>query len=62
MINARNFMEFFEKECNVQFIDQKTGRRALNIIAEEEAIKKLRSNDVQSDYDRFLAECGDDDD
>ena len=55
-------MEFFEKECNVQFIDQKTGRRALNIIAEEEAIKKLRSNDVQSDYDRFLAECGDDDD
>ena len=53
-------MEFFERECNVQFIDQETGKRALDIIAEQEAIKKLRSNDVQSDYDKFLAECGED--
>ena len=32
MINAKNFIEFFERECNVVFIDQLTGKRALDII------------------------------
>ena len=36
MINDKNFMEFFEKEFNVQFIDVKTGKRALEVVAEKE--------------------------
>ena len=36
MINAKNFMEFFENEFNVQFVDSKTGKRALDIVAENE--------------------------
>lgn len=38
-INAKNFMEFFEKECGVKFIDINTGKRALDIIADNESRK-----------------------
>jgi hypothetical protein len=31
-INAKNFIEFFEKECGVEFIDALTGERALDLI------------------------------
>jgi len=33
-INAKNFMEFFESECGVEFVDTATGKRALDIINE----------------------------
>lgn len=36
-INAKNFMEFFEKECGVKFVDINTGKRALDIIADNES-------------------------
>jgi hypothetical protein len=38
-INAKNFMEFFEKECGVKFIDINTGKCALDIIADSESRK-----------------------
>ena len=38
-INAKNFMEFFEKECGIKFIDVNTGKRALDIIADSETRK-----------------------
>ncbi len=38
-INAKNFMEFFEKECGVKFIDVNTGKRALDIIADSKSRK-----------------------
>jgi len=62
MITAKNFMEFFEKEFNVQFIDSQSGRRALDIIAENEKGKDNPYNDprYKSDYDKFLEEEGDD--
>ena len=39
MINPKSFMEFFEKECGVQFIDTESGKKALDIIAEKEEKK-----------------------
>ena len=53
MINAKSFMEFFERECNVVFIDQLTGKRALDIIAENEKQKDYPYNHplYKSDYD-----------
>jgi hypothetical protein len=36
-INAKNFMEFFEKECGVKFVDINTGKRALDIITDNES-------------------------
>ena len=35
-INAKNLFEFFEKELNVTCVDHNTGRRALDIISEQE--------------------------
>jgi nitric oxide synthase oxygenase domain/subunit len=43
-INAKSFMEFFEKEYGVKFVDHKTGRSALEIINERE--KEARSKRV----------------
>ncbi len=38
-LNAKSFMEFFEKEYGVEFIDSNTGKRALDIIADSESRK-----------------------
>ena len=54
MIDAKGIMEFFEKEYNVQFVDAKTGKRALDIVAEKEKRKSISFNN--SDYDKFLGE------
>jgi hypothetical protein len=35
MINEKNFMEFFEKEYGVNFVDANTGRNVLDIIKED---------------------------
>jgi hypothetical protein len=32
MIDAKSFMEFFEKEYGVSFVDTSTGKKALDII------------------------------
>ena len=58
MIDAKSFMEFFEKEYGVTFVDGKTGRKALDVVAEK---AKSRNNPYsnpayKSDYDRFLEE------
>ena len=63
MIDAKNFMEFFEKEFNVQFIDNETGKRALDIVAENERNNNPYSNPAyKSDYDKFLELGGGDND
>jgi len=59
MIDAKSFMEFFEKEYGVTFVDGKTGRKALEVVAEN---GKTRSNPpyndptYKSDYDRLEEE------
>jgi hypothetical protein len=57
-------MEFFENEFNVQFVDSKPGKRALDIVVENE--KKMNSPynnpTYKSDYDKFLDLGGDDND
>ncbi len=35
MIDVLRFMEFFEKECGVRFVDAETGKAALDILAEK---------------------------
>ena len=59
MIDAKSFIEFFEKECNVKFIDAETGESALDIIAKKEEIEKNSHN--RSDYDEFSEENNQDD-
>ena len=39
MIDAKSFMEFFENEYGIKFIDQKTGKRAIDVIAENKKAK-----------------------
>jgi hypothetical protein len=58
MINAKSFMEFFEKEYDVKFVDAKTGRNARDVVEEHEKIKNNPYNNpaYKSDYDRFLEE------
>lgn len=34
-INSKSFMEFFERQFNVKFIDIKTGKLALDVIKEK---------------------------
>jgi hypothetical protein len=53
-------MEFFEKECGVQFIDASTGKKALDIIAENEQRKSNLYNNpaYKSDYDIYLESGG----
>ena len=41
-INAKNFMEFFENQCGVKFVDISTGKNALDLINERE---KINSNE-----------------
>jgi hypothetical protein len=55
MIDAKSFMEFFEKEFDVQFIDSLTGKKVLDIIAENEKKPVPYGHPAyKSDYDRFL--------
>ena len=35
MIDAKSFMEFFEKQYGTKFVDMKTGRNALDVINEQ---------------------------
>jgi len=35
-INARNFMEFFQNQYGIEFIDVCTGNRALDLVSEKE--------------------------
>jgi len=60
MIDAKSFVEFFEKEYGVKFVDANTGKKVLDIMAEKEN-KHNPYNDpsYKSDYDRFLEESGD---
>lgn len=60
MIDAKRFMEFFEKEFNVQFIDAQTGKKALDLITEDEKRKYNPYADpaYRSDYDDFLEKSG----
>ena len=39
MIDSKSFMEFFEKEYGVKFVDVKTGKGALDIINEKHTCK-----------------------
>jgi len=40
MIDPKSFMEFFEKEFGVEFVDSNTGRNALEVLAENEKAKQ----------------------
>ena len=40
MIDPKKFMEFFEKECGVKFVDVNTGKNALDIIKGERVCGK----------------------
>ena len=60
MIDAKSFMEFFEKQFNIQFIDVETGMKALDVVAEHEKKNApYGSPEYKSDYDRFIEENGD---
>jgi hypothetical protein len=58
MIDAKSFIEFFEKEYEVTVVDNKTGEKALDIIAKKEKTQSNPYNHTayKSDYDRFLEE------
>lgn len=60
MINPKNFLEFCEKEFKIEFVDSNTGKKVLDIIAENEVKKKYpyRNSLYKSDYDLFLEEEG----
>ena len=62
MITAKEFMEFFEKEYNVKFVDAKTGKHALDVLSENTK-KSENPHDnplYKSDYDEFLEDCNED--
>jgi hypothetical protein len=42
MIDAKSFMEFFEKESGVRFIDGNTGKPALDLIKEQRVCIKCK--------------------
>ena len=42
MIDSKSFMEFFEKEYGVKFVDVNTGRNALDIINERRVCGKCQ--------------------
>jgi formylmethanofuran dehydrogenase subunit E len=42
MIDEKSFMEFFEKEYGVKFVDVSTGKNALDIIKEMKSCKTCR--------------------
>ena len=47
LINAENFMRFFEETTGVKFVDADTNKPALDVLAEKKSEKK-------SDYDLWL--------
>jgi hypothetical protein len=49
IINAEEFMKFFEKNTGVQFIDVATGEPAIKVVAKKKSQRK-------SDYDIWLEE------
>ena len=42
MIDAKSFMEFFEKEYGVKFVDASTGKNALDVLKEERICGKCQ--------------------
>ena len=42
MIDTKSFMEFFEKEYGVKFVDANTGKNALDIINEKQVCGKCK--------------------
>jgi len=42
MIDAKSFMEFFEKEYGVKFVDASTGKNALDVLKEEHICGKCQ--------------------
>jgi len=42
MIDAKMFMEFFEKECDIKFIDTGTGKPALDVLNEFRTCKNCK--------------------
>jgi len=61
MIDAKSFMEFFEREYGVQFIDAKMGKRVQDIMPEKKFQKNIPIDHpaYRSDYDEFLESGGD---
>jgi len=59
MISAKEFMEFFEKEYNVKFVDAKTGKHALDVLSEnsKKSENTHDNSECKSDYDKFLEDC-----
>ena len=51
MIDAKSFMEFFEREFNVKFVDADTGRDALDVIIErgDKTSNNVRDTAAQTD-------------
>ena len=58
MIDAKSFMEFFEREFNVKFVEANTGRDALDIITErgDKSSNNVCDTNVQKD-DILLHVC-----
>ena len=55
MIGTNSFLDFFEKQLKVNFVDAESGKRALDIIGKQ---KKQNANPLnnpayKSDYDKF---------
>ena len=52
MIDAKSFMEFFEREFNFKFVDADTGRDALDVINErrDKTSNKVSDTDAQTGY------------
>lgn len=52
IIQPKGFLRFFEKTYDIQFMDTRTGKPALEILQEESDPKLTK----QSDFDLWLAE------
>ena len=56
MIDTKSFIEFFEKQLGVNFVDAGSGRWALDIIGKQKKqdANPLNNPAYKSDYDKFL--------
>lgn len=52
IIQPKDFLRFFEKTYDIQFMDTVTGKPALEVLQEESDHKRAK----QSDFDLWLAE------
>ena len=43
MIDAKSFMEFFEQESGIKFIDANSGRPALQVLKEQKRSRKCQN-------------------